>query len=96
MAVPAAAERRLVPGRRRASPAPGVVRLIDATGSSSEGWEEAVVDAVRSVRKEVSAPIGVEVSRQWADLESGRVVTYRVAARIAYRQALKGPSRRSS
>ncbi len=85
-----------MPARRRASPAAGVVRLLDATGSSPEGWEEAVVDAVRSVRTEVSAPIGVEVSRQWADLEAGRVVTYRVAVRIAYRQALKGPSRRTA
>ena len=92
----AAAERRRVPARRRSSPAAGVVRLFDATGASPEGWEEAVVDAVRSVQKEVNAPIGVEVSRQWADLETGRVVTYRVAVRIAYRQALKGPSRRSS
>jgi len=84
-----------VPARRRASPAAGVVRLLDATGASAEGWEEAVVDAVRSVRTEVSAPIGVEVSRQWADLEAGRVLTYRVAVRIAYRQALKGPGRRT-
>jgi len=72
-----------------------VVRLLDATGSSPDGWEAAVVDAVRSVRKEVRAPIGVEVSRQWADLEAGRVVTYRVAVRVAYRQALKAPGRRS-
>lgn len=84
-----------MPARRRASPAAGVVRLLDATGSSPDGWEAAVVDAVRSVRKEVRAPIGVEVSRQWADLEAGRVVTYHVAVRVAYRQALKAPGRRS-
>ena len=96
MAALAVAERRRVPARRRASPVAGVVRLLDATGSSPDGWEAAVVDAVRSVRKEVRAPIGVEVSRQWADLESGRVVTYRVAVRIAYREALKAPGRRST
>lgn len=84
-----------MPARRRASPVAGVVRLLDATGSSPDGWEAAVVDAVRSVRREVRAPIGVEVSRQWADLEAGRVVTYRVAVRVAYRQALKAPGRRS-
>lgn len=72
-----------------------MVRLLDATGSSPDGWEAAVVDAVRSVRREVRAPIGVEVSRQWADLEAGRVVTYRVAVRVAYRQVLKAPGRRS-
>lgn len=96
MAALAVAERRRVPARRRSSPVAGVVRLLDATGSSPDGWEAAVVDAVRSVRKEVRAPIGVEVSRQWADLEAGRVVTYRVAVRVAYRQALKPPSRHSA
>ena len=85
-----------MPARRRASAAAGVVRLVDATGASPEGWEAATADAVRSVRKDVRAPIGVEISRQWADLDSGRVVTYRVAVRIAYRQELKAPSRRSS
>jgi len=53
-----------------------------------------VVDAVAAARKEVRAPIGVEISRQWADLDAGRVVMYRVAVRIAYRQELKAPSGR--
>lgn len=78
---------------RRAKPAPGVVRLLDATGSSTASWEAAVADAVKSVRKEVRAPLGVEISRQWADLEAGRIATYRVSVRVAYRQDLKPPRR---
>lgn len=80
----------------RAKPAPGVVRLLDATGASPTSWEAAVADAVRSVRKEVRAPLGVEISRQWADLDAGRITTYRVSVRIAYRQELKAPGRRSA
>ena len=94
MVAPAADPSR-VPARRPKSE-PGVVRLVDATGASPTSWEDAVADAVRSVRKEVRAPLGVEISRQWADLASGRISTYRVSVRIAYRQALKPPARPSA
>ena len=94
MAAPAAGRSR-VPARR-AKPEPGVVRLVDAVGASTTSWESAVADAVSSVRKEVRAPLGVEISRQWADLEGGRITTYRVSVRVAYRQALKPPSRPST
>ncbi len=73
-----------------------MVRLIDAVGASTTSWESAVADAVRSVRKEVRAPLGVEISRQWADLEAGRISTYRVSVRVAYRQPLKPPARPSA
>lgn len=94
MAAPAADPSR-VPSRR-AKPEPGVVRLVDATGASPTSWEGAVADAVRSVRKEVRSPLGVEIFRQWADLQDGRIATYRVSVRIAYRQALKPPAARRS
>jgi len=81
---------------RRPKPDPGVIRLVDATGASPTSWEAAVADAVRSVRKDVRSPLGVEISRQWADLDGGRISTYRVSVRIAYRQALKPPARRSA
>ena len=94
MAAPAAVPSR-VPARR-AKPEPGVVRLVDATGASPTSWEAAVADAVRSVRGAVRAPLGVELTRQWADLAEGRISTYRVSVRIAYRQPLKPPARRSA
>lgn len=88
-----AAEPSRVPAQR-AKPEPGVVRLVDATGVSTTSWEAAVADAVRSVRKEVRTPLGVEISRQWADLEGSRITAYRVSVRVAYRQPLKSPGRR--
>lgn len=96
MAGLAAVGRTAVPPRRRPSATAGVIRLADAVGASTEGWEAAVADAVRGARKDVRAPIGVEITRQWADLEAGRIVRYRVAVRIAYRQELKAPTRRAS
>lgn len=82
-----------MPARRRASPPVGVVRLADASGSSSTSWEAAVAEAVRSVRKDVPKPLGVEIARQWADLEQGRITNYRVSVRVAYREEMKPPGR---
>ncbi len=73
---------------RRVSADPGVVRLIDANGSSARSWDAAVADAVRSVADETGDPLGVEITRQWADLTKGRIARYRVSVRVAYRQPL--------
>ncbi|MBI3522424.1 MAG: dodecin domain-containing protein [Chloroflexi bacterium] len=73
---------------RKAAATGAVVRLIDATGSSAAGWKSAVADAVKGVAKDAPDPIGVEVVRQWADLKAGKIATYRVAVRVAYRQRL--------
>lgn len=69
------------------------MRVSDASGSSPTSFEEAVADAVRSVRREVRAPVGVEVVRMWADLDGGAVATYRVSVRVAYRETARPPAR---
>lgn len=77
----------------RPSATTGLIRLADAVGVSPDSWEAAVADAVRSIRREVPRPIGVEISRQWADLEAGRIIAYRVSVRVAYRQEARSPRR---
>jgi hypothetical protein len=88
-----------VPARRPKSTAAGakpkaagVIRLTDATGTSSRGWEEAVAAAVKA--SEVRSPVGVEVSRLWADWDSGKLSRFHATVKVAYRQALKAPSRK--
>jgi len=76
---------------RRPKAVPGVIRLSEATGSSSRGWEDAVSAAVKA--SEVKAPVGVEVSRLWADWERGKLSRFHATVRVAYRQAFKAPSR---
>ncbi len=76
---------------RRPKAAPGVIRLSEATGSSSRGWEDAVAAAVRS--SDVTAPLGVEVSRLWAEWERGKLSRFHATVKVAYRQALKDPAR---
>jgi flavin-binding protein dodecin len=80
-----------VPARRPKTSAAGVIRLTEATGSSSRGWEDAVAGAVKASK--VRAPVGVEVSRLWAEWDSGRLSRFHATVKVAYRQALKAPSR---
>lgn len=75
---------------RRVAPA-SVVRLTEATGSSARGWEAAVAAAVKA--SEVRDPIGVEVSRFWAEWDGRKLSRYHVTVKVAYRQLLKAASR---
>lgn len=79
-----------MPARRPKAPA-GVIRLSEATGSSPRGWEEAVTAAVKA--SDVKTPVGVEVSRLWAEVDRGKLSRYHATVKVAYKQALKAPAR---
>ena len=76
---------------RRPRAATGVIRLSESTGSSPRGWEDAVAAAVKA--SDVRAPVGVEVSRLWAEWERGKLSRFHAAVKVAYRQGLKAPAR---
>jgi len=76
---------------QRAKTTASVIRLSEATGSSSRGWEDAVAAAVKA--SDVKTPVGVEVARLWADWDRGRLSRFHATVKVAYRQALKAPSR---
>jgi flavin-binding protein dodecin len=67
------------------------VRVADATGSSPRGWEPAVAAAVKA--SDVVAPIGVEVTRMWAEWDGRKLSKYHVTVKIAYRQKLQTTAR---
>ena len=69
----------------------GVIRLSEATGSSSRGWEDAVAAAVKA--SDVKTPVGVEVARLWADWDRGKLGRFHATVKVAYRQAFKAPRR---
>ncbi len=77
---------------RRNRPAPAsVVRITEATGESPKSWDAAVAAAVKA--SEVKAPIGVEISRMWAEWDGRRLSRYHVTVKVAYRQTLKVAAR---
>ena len=76
---------------RRPKASAGVIRVSEATGSSPRGWEDAVTAAVKA--SDVKSPVGVEVSRLWADWERGKMSRFYATVKVAYTQALKAPTR---
>jgi len=80
-----------MPARPKSAVA-SVVRLTEATGASPRSWDAAVTAAVKA--SEVKDPIGVEISRMWAEWARGRLARYHVTVRVAYRQTLKAAARR--
>ena len=41
---------------------------------------------------DVKTPVGVEVTRLWAEVERGRLSRFHATVKVAYRQALKAAS----
>lgn len=78
-----------MPARRAASrrAAPGVVRLTEASGASTRGWEAAVAAAVKAA--DTAKPIGVEVQRLWAEWDGRKLSRFHATVKVAYRQSLK-------
>jgi flavin-binding protein dodecin len=81
-----------MPARPKKSAAASVVRLTEATGASPRSWDAAVAAAVKA--SDVKDPVGVEISRMWAEWARGRLSRYHVTVRVAYRQTLKAEARR--
>ncbi len=81
------ARRSATPARRRSAAPASVVRVTEATGESPRGWEAAVAAAVRA--SDAKDPIGVEVSRLWAEWDGRKLSRYHATVKVAYRQALK-------
>ncbi len=80
-----------MPARRRSPSPTSVVRVADATGSSPRGWEAAVAVAVKA--SDVADPIGVEVTRMWAEWDGRKLSKYHVTVKVAYRQKLQAKAR---
>ena len=62
-----------------------VIKVIELVGQSSEGWEEAVSEAVREASKTIRNISGVEVLNWTGNVdENGEVVAYRANVQIAF------------
>ena len=77
----------------RAASTPVVVRIHETSGEAKSGWDAALKAAVKSARAEVGDPVGVEITRQWADLSARGIANYHVSVKVAYRQAIAPPKR---
>jgi flavin-binding protein dodecin len=76
-----------MPARRKSASPATVVRLTEVSGDSPKSWDAAIAAAVKA--SEVRDPLGVEVSRMWAEWSRGKLSRYHVTVKVAYRQTLK-------
>lgn len=61
-----------------------VARVTDIIASSKEGWEDAARQALTRATKTLRGITGLEIVRQNAKIENGRIVEYRVECRITF------------
>ncbi len=67
-----------------------VVRMHEASGSSTKGWDAAVLDAIARARSELAGEvIGFEVVRLAGKASARRIRSYRATVRVAYRDTVK-------
>jgi flavin-binding protein dodecin len=76
-----------MPARRKSASPASVVRLTEANGDSPKSWDAAIAAAVKA--SGMKDPLGVEVSRMWAQWSRGKLSRYHVTVKVAYRQTLK-------
>jgi flavin-binding protein dodecin len=61
-----------------------VVKIIELIGSSPDGWNEAVQNAVTEAAKTVKNIKGVHVKRCTAKVENNKIVEYNANVKIAF------------
>jgi flavin-binding protein dodecin len=61
-----------------------VVKIIELIGSSPNGWNEAVQNAVTEAAKTVKNIKGVHVKRCTAKVEANKIVEYNADVKIAF------------
>jgi len=61
-----------------------VRKIIELVGSSPDGWEEAVSNAVKEAAKTVRHITSVHLERCTAKVQGNKIVEYRALVRIAF------------
>lgn len=61
-----------------------VARVTEIIASSKEGWEDAARQALTRAAKTLRGITGMEVARQTAKVDNGRIVEYRIECRITF------------
>ncbi|MBI2082887.1 MAG: dodecin domain-containing protein [Deltaproteobacteria bacterium] len=61
-----------------------VARVTEIIASSKESWEDAARQAIARAAKTLRGITGVEILRQNAKVENGRIAEYRVDCRITF------------
>ncbi|MBI2981754.1 MAG: dodecin domain-containing protein [Deltaproteobacteria bacterium] len=61
-----------------------VARVTEIIASSKEGWDDAARQAIARAARTLRGITGIEILRQNAKVENGRISEYRVNCRITF------------
>jgi len=61
-----------------------IAKVIEIIGTSDKGWQEAADNALDEARKTVKHISGIQVDHMSADVQDGRVISYRTTLKIAF------------
>ena len=61
-----------------------VVKVVELIGSSKTSWEDAVGQIVKEASASLRHITGVDVIRQTAHVEDGKISEYRATAHVAF------------
>jgi len=61
-----------------------VVKIIELIGSSPNGWNEAVENALKEAAKTVKNIRGIHVKRCTARVEDNKIVEYRADVKVSF------------
>ena len=62
-----------------------VVKVIEVVGTSRESWEDAAKNALQGAKQTLHGISGVEVIKQTATVEDGKIKEYRATVKLAFK-----------
>jgi hypothetical protein len=61
-----------------------IAKVIEVIGTSENSWQEAADNALAIAQETISHISGIQVEQMSADVEAGRVTTYRTTLKVAF------------
>jgi len=62
----------------------GAVKVIEVIGISSKSFDDAINQALEKASKTVKGISGLEVNKQTASVENGKITSYKVVLKITF------------
>jgi dodecin len=62
----------------------GAVKIIEVIGISSKSFDDAIAQAVKKASKSVKGITGLEIIKQMASVENGKITQYKVNIKLAF------------
>lgn len=61
-----------------------VVKVVELVGTSKESWEDAAQEAIREASQSLRHIRGVDIVKQTAHVEHGKITEYRTTMNVAF------------